>query len=71
MSRKLVHTAMPRTNRAGQTVGAKVYFLSEWEEFEVVPMVDGKPHTPGTYHTGDRDDAEATAAAIVCSMSCR
>ena len=71
MSRRLTHTAHPRTNRRGQEVTARVYWDSDLQVFEVVPVVDGYPHLLGTYETDDRDDALATAAAMVVDQSNR
>lgn len=69
--RRLTHTSAPRTNRRGQTVTAKVYWDDELGVFEVIPIVDGFPHLLGSYETGDRDDALATAAAMVVDQSNR
>jgi hypothetical protein len=42
---------------------ARVYRDSEWDEYQVRLMVDGQASS--TYHTDDRDDAFATAEAML------
>jgi hypothetical protein len=44
---------------------AKVYLDSDWEEFRVRLYIQGELHAPADYHTGDKADAIATAAAMV------
>lgn len=71
MTRRLIHTAAPRTNRRGQSITAKVYWDDDIEAFEVLPIIDGYPHLLGLYETHDREDALNTAAAMVVDHSNR
>jgi hypothetical protein len=44
---------------------AKVYLDSDWGEFRVRLYIRGELHAPADYHTSDKADAIATAAAMV------
>lgn len=44
---------------------AKVYRDSEWDEFRVRLYIRGELNAPADYHTSDKADAIATAAAMV------
>ena len=44
---------------------AKVYRDSEWDEYRVRLYIHGELHAGADYHTGDKADAIATAAAMV------
>lgn len=44
---------------------AKVFRDSDWEEYRVRPYINGELHAGADYHTSDKSDAIATAAAMV------
>lgn len=52
---------------------AKVYRDSEWQEFRVRLYINGQLNAPADYHTDEKADAIATAAAMVlpCETAAR
>lgn len=56
------------THTAGNRM-AKVYRDKDWDEFRVKHYTDGKHHKQADYHTGDLDDAQATAKHWLNSKS--
>lgn len=48
---------------------AKIYRDAEWDEYVVVFFRDGKRLPDADYHTGDWDDADATAQAVLNSYN--
>ena len=50
--------------RIADTLGTKVVFSDEWDEYVVMMYVDGHRYGEGDYYTDDKADALATAKAI-------
>jgi len=71
MIKRLKEQPLVRTNRAGIQVGAVVYYDTDWEEYRVVPTVNGFEDTNSRshYHTDDKDDAYGTAAKMIVHAS--
>ncbi|MNG20493.1 hypothetical protein D3C85_384920 [compost metagenome] len=44
---------------------AKIFWNSEWEEFQVVPYIKGKKISDAAYYTDDKEDAISTAEYMV------
>jgi len=51
-------------NRIADTLGTKVVYNSDWEEYVVMMYVDGHRYGEGDYYTDDKVDALVTAKAI-------
>jgi len=51
-------------SRIADTVGTRVVFNSEWDEYVVMMYIDGHRYGEGDYYTDDKDDARDTAKAI-------
>lgn len=56
MARRLVHKT-----RVGRCA-VLIYRDAEWNEYVVKTVIGGR--STGTYHTGDKDDAQGTATHI-------
>ena len=70
MIKRLKEQPLVRTDRAGDQVGAVVYYDTDWEEYRVVPTINGHEQNPKThYHTDDKDDAYSTAATMIVRAS--
>jgi hypothetical protein len=50
--------------RIADTLGTKVIYNSDWEEYVVMVYVDGHRYGEGDYYTDDKADALITAEAI-------
>lgn len=70
MIKRLKEQPLVRTDRAGDQMGAVVYYDTDWEEYRVVPTINGLEQPSRThYHTDDRDDAYRTAAVMIVRAS--
>ena len=71
MIKRLKQQPLTRTDRGGNQVGAVVYYDDDWEEYRVVPTINGFEFSnPKThYHTDDKDDAYGTAAKMIVEAS--
>lgn len=72
MRRILKQQPVPRVGRNGDIHGCIVQFDDEWEEFIVIPTINGGPlPAPTHYHADDREDAYMTAARMIADASNR